>query len=162
MKIKLALLFLALSLTSFSLVYSMSESFDEMLVKGVKHSEIDLVKKALESGADVNKKSGEIGYTPLHWAINQGDKNIVQILLESGADMHIKCNSCKASSLDFAEYYSETGQQDKNIVQILHNWRFLIEAKDNLYFTRDIATIIAEYLFGSRKANKKEELEASQ
>lgn len=44
------------------------------------------VRKAIKNGADVNLLDEE-GYSPLHWAIQEGYLDIVRLLIESGADL---------------------------------------------------------------------------
>ncbi|GFO07798.1 ankyrin-3 [Plakobranchus ocellatus] len=49
------------------------------------------VKKLLAVGADCNR-SGHGGFTPLHLAVAGARPEVVRILLENGADMHLKTN----------------------------------------------------------------------
>lgn len=46
----------------------------------------------IENNADVNIKNAQ-GATPLHDAVNRGDIEIIQILLEYGADPTVKATS---------------------------------------------------------------------
>lgn len=43
-------------------------------------------KALIEAGIDVNK-AGDLGYTPVHVACMQGNAKMVQLLIESGADL---------------------------------------------------------------------------
>lgn len=63
------------------------------LCKAARNGAPMLVKKLLEDGVDVNKR-GDDGrdnfkkkYTPLYYAINNGNKEIVNLLLDYGADL---------------------------------------------------------------------------
>ncbi len=44
----------------------------------------------LQNGADVNA-IGKGGCTPLHLSVMQGNKDIVELLLDKKADVHLKC-----------------------------------------------------------------------
>ena len=57
----------------------------------IKDGKTDLVKKKIESGADVNCKNND-GDTPLHYASAYGHTEIVKLLLEHGADVDAKNN----------------------------------------------------------------------
>lgn len=48
---------------------------------------INKIKNELESGVDVNATDDD-GYTLLHWACQEGDKNVVEFLLRVGADFN--------------------------------------------------------------------------
>jgi hypothetical protein len=43
----------------------------------------------IENGADVNG-TGEMSYTPLHYAVNYKHMDVIQLLLQNGADATIK------------------------------------------------------------------------
>ncbi|MCI5194343.1 MAG: ankyrin repeat domain-containing protein [Candidatus Electrothrix sp. AU1_5] len=49
-------------------------------------NDLDIVKFILDCGADVNLHDGEQRWTALHFASRDQQKEIVQLLLESGAD----------------------------------------------------------------------------
>lgn len=51
--------------------------------------DISYAKLLLEHGADVNIASKTYGFTALHYASSSGNKNMVQLLLEYGADTSI-------------------------------------------------------------------------
>ena len=61
------------------------------LIDLIKAGKTDLVKKKIESGADVNVKNNN-GYTPLFLASEKGYTEIVKLLLEYGADVNVKTN----------------------------------------------------------------------
>ncbi len=50
--------------------------------------DVDRVKRSLDRNPEsVNQKDGR-GLTPLHWAVNGGHKDVVELLLERGADVN--------------------------------------------------------------------------
>ncbi|KAK3377183.1 ankyrin repeat-containing domain protein, partial [Lasiosphaeria ovina] len=66
------------------------------LYRGARDGDLELVKRALESGADVNtrfvssRRKGRFydDWLPIHAAIDGGHKEIVTLLLEKGADVN--------------------------------------------------------------------------
>jgi len=58
---------------------------DNALHIAVRWGDLEAARILLAHGINVNQK-GEEGYTPLHEACSRGNKDIVKLLLESGAD----------------------------------------------------------------------------
>ena len=56
----------------------------------------------VENGTDINAKDSDWGYTALIYAAEYVNLEIVQFLIESGADVNIKNNDGK-TALDLAE-----------------------------------------------------------
>ncbi|XP_029791111.1 2-5A-dependent ribonuclease isoform X2 [Suricata suricatta] len=56
------------------------------LMKAVKKEDIKLVQQLLEGGADVNFQEKEWGWSPLHNAVQNGQEDIVDLLLHYGAN----------------------------------------------------------------------------
>jgi ankyrin repeat protein len=54
----------------------------------------------LSKGADINCKSAE-SLTPLHFAAKRGDKEMILLLIDSGADLNAQSSSGKIPA-DFA------------------------------------------------------------
>ena len=52
----------------------------------IRWNDIEAVRQLITAGVDVNKH-GEHGYTPLHYACEAGNRDIVELLIESGADL---------------------------------------------------------------------------
>lgn len=63
------------------------------------------VETLLSEGALVNDR-GENGFTPLHYAVEQGHYDIVLLLLSHGADKNIENDFCE-TPLDLANNLSE-------------------------------------------------------
>jgi ankyrin repeat protein len=71
------------------------------------------VKAFIEQGVNINLSDGH-GYTPLHYAVQNNQKEIVQLLLANGADINTKDN-LRRTPLDIA--MEKEGDQD--IVKLL-------------------------------------------
>jgi len=59
----------------------------EALIEAVKNGDLDGVRAELEGGADVNAAGSEQEWTPLNFAAGKGDLALVELLVESGADV---------------------------------------------------------------------------
>lgn len=66
----------------------------------------------IEAGADINAQ-GDGGYTPLHEACTQRKRNVVELLLQYGADQSI-CERDGLTPLDLAEMF-----EAEEIVELL-------------------------------------------
>ncbi|MGB3149553.1 MAG: ankyrin repeat domain-containing protein [Maribacter sp.] len=58
--------------------------------KAVMQGDIDMVKRMIELGEDVNKKS--LGMTPVMYAARYNKAEVLQILIDHGANLRIKSN----------------------------------------------------------------------
>ena len=67
-----------------------------------KASDWTLVRRLIDSGADVNEKDAH-GWTPFLWAASRGDVSVMQLLLDHGADRHATDNQGK-NALMLAAY----------------------------------------------------------
>ena len=78
------------------------EPSGELLLQSVREGNVKAVKQHLAGGADVNVKesSGGMGMTPLHLAVNNHQKEIVELLIAAGADVNAK-RTGGAMPLDF-------------------------------------------------------------
>jgi len=72
----------------------------------------NLVKKFIQEGAEVNVKEDIFGFTALHWAIQRGwgqkmtgerGTEMIQDLVNAGADLEAKCNKLKTPLIVAAE-----------------------------------------------------------
>ncbi len=61
-------------------------SFCKAIIKG----DVETVKKLIELGEDVNQKS--LGMAPVHFAARYNKPEILQILIENGANIKKKCD----------------------------------------------------------------------
>lgn len=75
---------------------------------------IDVVKELLDSGIDPNRRPVPRGIPlegayPLHLAVVKGNKEIVQILLENGAQLDLEAkNKDEATPLHWAAFFGQT------------------------------------------------------
>ena len=63
------------------------------LITSIYLNDIKNIKEALENGADVYFQDEQSGMSPLHVAILQNNRDIVELLLEKGADVNLQNNS---------------------------------------------------------------------
>ncbi len=63
---------------------------------------LELLRKKLESGTDVNERDTFFYETALHRAAKRGDEAIVRLLLESGANTRLKTTPYAETPLHFA------------------------------------------------------------
>lgn len=61
-------------------------SFCKAIIKG----DLETVKKMIELGEDVNQKS--LGMTPAHFAARYNQAEILQVLIDNGANLNRKCD----------------------------------------------------------------------
>ena len=77
--------------------------------------------------ADVNAKDQD-GATPLHWAVKNGHKDVVELLLASNADVNAKESKVAKTPLHFA---AEEGHSD--IAKMLLAWKADVNAEERKY-----------------------------
>jgi len=87
---------------------SLSEA-SRALMAAVKEGNIEAVKQHLDDGADVNAEGG-LG-TPLHFAADEGHKEIAELLIAKGADVNVKTED-GLTPLDRAIKYQRTETAD--------------------------------------------------
>ncbi len=63
----------------------------EALFKAIDDDDVEVIKRAIEAGADVNAKNDD-GRTPLHLAAYGNSKKIMDTLIAAGADVNAKDN----------------------------------------------------------------------
>jgi hypothetical protein len=72
--------------TGLSKMGSESDILRASLIKAVKADNTELAKKLIKLGADVNGRTSANGWSALHYAVRNGNAEIVQLLLNAGAD----------------------------------------------------------------------------
>jgi ankyrin repeat protein len=60
---------------------------DRLLQKATQNGDVDQVKELLQAGANADHES-EQGLTPLHWSALNGRADLVEVLIEHGADIN--------------------------------------------------------------------------
>jgi ankyrin repeat protein len=94
---------------------------------------IEAVKQHLSAGADADVKGGWMGGTPLHYAAENGQKEMVELLIDKGADVNLKTDFDQ-TPLHLA---AENGQ--KEMVELLIAKGANVNAHDGLSTPFDIA-----------------------
>lgn len=82
---------------------TLTKQFEGILNIAIKHKNVDCVRVLIESGADVNLING-IGETPLHYAADTGDNDIIKLLLEHGANINYQSVNLKHTALHVATF----------------------------------------------------------
>ena len=75
------------------LLVGCGEPSSELLQQSVTDVNVEAVKQHLADGADVNVKDEARGLTPLHFATQNGQKEIVELLIADGAYVNAKMNN---------------------------------------------------------------------
>lgn len=58
--------------------------------KAIMNGDVEAVKKLIELGEDVNQKS--LGMAPVHFAARYNKAEILEVLIDNGADLNVRCN----------------------------------------------------------------------
>lgn len=80
----------ALLVGLFTISFLFSQAQD--LLSKVRNNDLNAAKELIASGADVNMKDDMMGYTPLIYAIIDGNKEMSELLISKGADLNIQDN----------------------------------------------------------------------
>lgn len=90
------------------------QKYRKGIYKAIKHNDINLVKKFISSGIDLNKRDN-YGDTPLELAVELGYTKIVKELLEAGACSDMVCGikllqiSCRLNYIGIAKMLIKIG-----------------------------------------------------
>ena len=78
------------ALGSFCLILALSGAtlVDAPVADAAAKGDVGAVRSLIEQGADVNAAQGD-GMTALHWASERGDEEILELLVEAGADVSV-------------------------------------------------------------------------
>lgn len=98
---RLLLLFLVWLLPAAAPTAAHAQDVNEALLVAARKSDVAAVKELLAKGADVNAKT-QYGATPLSYACDRGNLEIVKLLLEHGANVNVKDTFYKATPLTWA------------------------------------------------------------
>ncbi len=89
---------------------TISSKLNKMIFVGIARNSIDLVKKALEQGADINFIDSN-GYSFLMYASHKGYLSIVNLLIDNGAKINIQDNDgCTALMLAIENEHEEVAK----------------------------------------------------
>ncbi|MCL4361833.1 ankyrin repeat domain-containing protein [Candidatus Dependentiae bacterium] len=89
--------------------------FTKELMQSAKNGNIEKIQKILMSGFDINTRDPNNRHTALIWAARKGYKDIVELLLNEGADINATTN-LGMTALAWAKIYEQ-----KEIVEFLRN-----------------------------------------
>ena len=109
-------------------------------LKCCRHGDVEAVQDFLAIGKDVNEQDGE-GRSPLHYAVAYSHADILEELLDAGADLEARVHSCSLlynvsltcrtvmgvvqSACELSLYASEAwGVHQLFISTAVHQWRF--------------------------------------
>ena len=96
----LAMKSILVSIVAAVVLVGCGESSGELLLQSVREGNVKAVKQHLAGGADINVKGTNQGMTPLHLAVNNHQKEIVELLIAAGAYVNAK-RTGGAMPLDF-------------------------------------------------------------
>lgn len=91
-------------------------ALDGGLACAVENRDKEMVGILLAAGANVNERDKEYDMTPLMWVVLKGQDDIVELLMEYGADMYLK-DSHGRTALDLAR-----GNFNLKTAELLEHW----------------------------------------
>ena len=98
---------------------------DRALLKAAEKGNIKAVKQAIADGADVNANDKDFVWTPLHYAVRHGHKEIAELLIEKGANVNAK-NKYRTTPLHRAAAWDH-----KEVAELLIAEGADVNARDN-------------------------------
>ena len=129
------------------------------LFEAVAAGDLEAVKRLVEEEQSTNRRHPRDGHTPLHEAVRQGRPEVVQVLLEAGADLSLRDKSGEygATALDIAieESHIEIAKILRNAGgPISINIRpFLQSAVSNR--NKEMVKLLTEYLIETGRKNNR-------
>ena len=94
-----------------------------------RYGNIEAVKQHVAAGTDINAHGGKYDGTALHEAAARGHKEIVELLIKEGADMHAKVNSGLEGGMTPLHWAAREGR--KEVVELLISKGADVNTKDN-------------------------------
>lgn len=180
MNMKLLLSLKLMFLVNFSLILAMSKSslvknqfvsdmaeevevdYNETLISGIRFSTMSLIKEALENGVNVNNlyiDKYNPGYSALHLSFQEANLEIIQALLDSGADIALRekrfrdrsCNAIElATYLVGIHHPMRIQPKYKKVLELLQNWQKKlneeIKKETAPYLIPDLGDIVSDYV----------------
>ena len=113
---------------------SCKPALEPSLVKACSTGDVNLVKKLINEGANVNYRDNSNKFikerTPLHIAVNKGHGEVVKLLLDNGADFTARTLPGRMQPLHYAAY-----EGFKDIAQLLIEKGADVNSKDRYSWT---------------------------
>ncbi|MDZ7739193.1 MAG: ankyrin repeat domain-containing protein [Bacteroidales bacterium] len=93
-----------------AIIYAQEAQESDLLYNATIRADVEAAKKALASGADINRQSDN-GYTSLMWACTYSSRpgyaEVAKFLISEGADVNIRANDGSTALLEAAESSKE-------------------------------------------------------
>ena len=105
--------------------YITAAVYADPIYVAAREGNLEEIRRLLKSGTDVNITSEYLGRTALHWAVQSKHKDVVELLISSGASIDVKAKDNR-TPLHFA---AEHGPKD--IAELLIEGGADIEAAGN-------------------------------
>ena len=95
------------------------KSPNQKLYRAIQEEDVDKVKGAIEAGADINNSFMPFGRSPLHNAAAKGNANIVEYLINAGANVNQQDEMWKSTPLMSAILAKATGSWSRQIAKTI-------------------------------------------
>lgn len=103
--------------------FARNSDADEALFRAAKSGSVEAARAAIQAGADANVECGcdndydHYDWTPLHFAVQNGNVGMVKMLLDAGADVNTGAN--KGSGFHWVSLQAAIAQGNAELVEIL-------------------------------------------
>lgn len=95
-----------------------AQTAGDRLIDAVQHEDVGLAKELIAQGADVNAKS-RYGATPLFFACDKGNVELVELLLAAGADVNVVDSFYGATPLTWVSFSVQESEPHRQILGLL-------------------------------------------